>query len=373
MGKNKLKKFIEEILSLAGVSINGKNLWDIQVHNERFYKRVLTQGELGLGESYMDGWWDCEKLDEFIYRILRADLESRVKHNWSLLLKIVMTKIFNLQKKRRAFNIGEKHYDLSNDFFKNMLDKRMVYTGAYWKNAHTLDQAQENKLDLVCRKLRLKPREKILDIGCGWGSFLIYAAERYKIKGIGITVSKEQEKLGKALCRELPVEIRLLDYRDINESFNHIVSLGMIEHVGYKNYRTFMNIVHHCLKDNGLFLLQTIGGNTSVTSTDPWMDKYIFPHGMLPSIKQLASSIEGLFVLEDWQNLSTDYDRTLMAWFENLYKNWDNIKSQYNERFFRMWKYYLLSCAGSFRARKNQLWQIVLSKTGVAKGYKTVC
>lgn len=368
-----MKKYAEEILALAGVFINGKNPWDIKVHDDRFYKRVLTQGGLGLGESYVDGWWDCERLDEFICRILRADLPSRLKHSWTLLLKMVLPRIFNLQRKRKAFNIGRRHYDLSNELFKNMLDKRMVYTGAYWKKASTLDQAQENKLDLVCRKLRLKPGMKVLDIGCGWGSFLKYAAEKYKIKGIGITVSKEQVKLGKNLCKKLPVEIRLLDYRDIKESFDHIVSLGMIEHVGYKNYRRYMKIVHCHLNDDGLFLLQTIGGSTSTTCTDLWIDKYIFPDGMLPSIRQLAGSIEGLFVMEDWQNLSTDYDRTLMAWYENFYRNWNNLKSFYDGRFFRMWKYYLLSCAGSFRARKNQLWQIVLSKTGVSNGYRTVC
>ena len=268
--------------------------------------------------------------------------------------------------------IGEHHYDKGNDLYKAMLDKRLTYTCGYWKKAKTLDQAQEAKLDLVCKKLNLKPGQKILDIGCGWGSFAKYAAEKYKVKVVGITVSKEQIAFAKKLCKGLPIEIRLQDYRDIREKFDHIVSLGMFEHVGVKNYRKYMKVVHRCLKDDGLFLLHTIGRNKSLTTSDPWAEKYIFPNSMLPSIKQIGESIEELFVMEDWHNFGTDYDKTLMAWFTNFRKNWNKIKKNYDERFYRMWKYYLLASAGLFRARKGQLWQIVLSKKGVPKGYNSI-
>ena len=372
MKVNKSKDTSEKILSLAGIKINGNNSWDIRVHDEGFYQRVLAQGSLGLGESYIDGWWDCDKLDEFFYRVLRSQIESKVRHSRALLFGILLAKVFNMQSKKRAFKIGEKHYDLGNELFQNMLDKRMVYSCAYWKDAHTLDEAQENKLDLICQKIGLQPGVKILDIGCGWGSFAKYAAEKYKAKVIGITVSKEQVELGKTLCQGLPVEIRLQDYRDVNDKFDYIVSVGMFEHVGYKNYRTYMKAVHRCLKNDGLFLLHTIGGSKSLTSIDPWVNKYIFPNSMLPSIKQIGSAIEGLFVIEDWHNFSADYDKTLMAWHGNLEKHWDKIKSNYDERFHRVWEYFLLSCAGVFRARENQLWQIVLSKEGIVDGYKSI-
>lgn len=368
----KSRKTAEGILSLAGIEINGTHPWDIHVHNDNFYQRVLTQGSLGLGESYMDAWWDCEKLDQFFYRILRANLEDTVKRNWKLLVSVLAARIFNLQSRRRAFQIGEKHYDLGNELFEHMLDKRMVYSCAYWKGAHTLDEAQENKLDLICQKIGLQPGMRILDIGCGWGSFAKYAADKYSVTVVGITVSKEQVALGQNTCKGLPVEIRLQDYRDINESFDHIVSLGMIEHVGYKNYKTYMQCAHKCLKDDGLFLLHTIGGNESVMSGEPWTNKYIFPNGMLPSVKQISSAIEGLFVMEDWHNFSVDYDKTLMAWHRNFVNGWDTLKLQYDERFYRMWRYFLLSYAGAFRARKNQLWQIVLSKRGVLGGYTSI-
>ncbi|MFC1980296.1 cyclopropane fatty acyl phospholipid synthase [Chloroflexota bacterium] len=352
--------------------INGANPWDIRIINNEFYRMVLNQRSLGLGESYMDGWWDCEKLDEFFYHVLQSRIESKVRNHWRLLFEILLAKVLNMQSTRRAFQIGERHYNLGNELFKNMLDERMVYSCAYWKDAKTIDQAQENKLDLICRKLRLQPEMQVLDIGCGWGSFAKYAAEKHKVSVIGITVSKEQVEMGRTECKGLPVEIRLQDYRDVVDKFDRIVSLGMIEHVGYKNYRTYMKVVNRCLKDDGLFLLHTIGGNTSVTSTDPWINKYIFPNGMLPSISQIGRSIEGLFVMEDWHNFSADYDKTLMAWYCNFENNWPKISSNYDERFFRLWKYYLLSCAGSFRARRNQLWQIVLSKTGIPGGYQSI-
>ncbi|UCD05306.1 MAG: cyclopropane fatty acyl phospholipid synthase [candidate division WOR-3 bacterium] len=367
-----LKKTAEELLSLAGVEINGRNPWDIQVHNDNFYQRVLSEGSLGLGESYMDAWWECKALDQFFYRIIRADLEHKVRLHWRLVLKALWARVFNLQSRRRAFQIGERHYDLGNDLFMNMLDKRMVYSCAYWKNARSLDEAQENKLELICRKIGLKQGMRVLDIGCGWGSFAKHAAEKYGAEVAGITVSKEQMALAKEMCKGLPVEIRLQDYRDIDGTFDSVVSVGMFEHVGYKNYRTFMKCVHRCLKDDGLFLLHSIGGNISVKVPEPWTNKYIFPNGMLPSINQIAASAEGLFVMEDWHNFSADYDKTLMAWDKRFEKSWDKIKGNYDERFYRMWKYFLLSSAGAFRARKNQLWQVVLSKHGVDRGYKSV-
>ncbi|MEA1970391.1 MAG: cyclopropane fatty acyl phospholipid synthase [Thermodesulfobacteriota bacterium] len=363
------KQQVEELLSDVDVKINGFRPWDIKVHNEKLYQRVLSQGSMGLGEAYMDGWWDCDKLDEFFHKILSGGLDKKVR-NWKIVVQHLRASFLNPQRESRAFHIGEHHYDMGNELYKSMLDKRLTYTCAYWKDAKTLDQAQETKLDLVAGKIGLKEGMKVLDIGCGWGSFARYAAEKYGAEVVGITVSKEQVRLGRELCEGLPVEIRLQDYRDVDEKFDHIVSLGMIEHVGQKNYRTFMEMAHHCLKDDGLFLLHTIGGNRSVKKCDPWIEKYIFPNGMIPSIRQLAKSFEGLFVVENWQNYGINYDRTLMAWFENFSRNWDHIKHIYDKRFYRMWKYYLLSCAGSFRARKNQLWQIVLSKKGMKNGWK---
>lgn len=366
------KETIEGLLGKADIKINGNRPWDIQVKDERFYGRVLSQGSMGLGESYMDGWFDVEKLDEFFYKLLDADLEKNANINLSTIFSYLRAKIFNLQKIRN-FEVGEKHYDIGNDLYEAMLDKNnLAYTCGYWRNAENLEQAQDAKLDLICRKIGLKPGDKVLDIGSGWGSFINFAAKNYGAECVGVTVSKEQVILANERRGDLPVETRLQDYNDINEKFNHIVSVGMFEHVGCKNYRKYMEKAHSMLEDDGLFLLHTIGRNTPSNQTDPWIDKYIFPNGMLPSTSQIAKAYEGLFVMEDWHNFGENYDKTLMAWFHNFDSNWDMLKSKYGDRFYRMWKYYLLSCAGGFRSRKNQLWQIVLSKKGVKGGYVSI-
>lgn len=369
------KNIIEETLLLANIKINGNDPWDIQVNDNRLFDRVLRDGSLGLGEAYMDKWWDCKMLDEFFYRVLSSNLDKKIEINWNFLCNIFLSRIFNQQAGENAFVIGKKHYDIGNDLFVSMLGETMAYSCAYWSGkseANNLDEAQEAKYDLICRKLDLKPGMTVLDIGCGWGTFLRYAALRYGINGLGITVSKDQADLARELCKGLPIEIRLRDYRNIDDRFDRIVSIGMIEHVGYKNYRNYMNIVHQCLEKDGLFLLQAIGGDKSVTTTDPWIAKYIFPNSHLPSIKQIGSSVEDIFVMENWHNFGADYDKTLMAWNNNFEKSWPKIKHNYDERFYRMWRYYLLSCAGSFRARKIQLWQIVFSKAGVIGGYKSI-
>jgi cyclopropane-fatty-acyl-phospholipid synthase len=360
------------LLEGTGVTLNGHEPWDLRVHDPRFYSRILSEGSLGLGESYMDGWWDCKRLDELITRILRQDVHEKLKPSIGLLWDAVYARVVNRQDKHRAFHIGEAHYDIGNDLYQAMLDSRMVYTCGYWKDAQTLDEAQEAKLDLVCRKIGLKAGQRILDIGCGWGSFAKFAAEKYGAHVVGITVSKEQRKLAEERCKGLPVEIRLQDYRDVNEHFDHIISLGMFEHVGYKNYRTYFEVARRCLKDEGLFLLHTIGGNVSARLTDPWIDRYIFPDSLIPSTAQIMKATEGLFVMEDWHNFGPDYDKTLMAWHGNVESHWGELKDYYDERFHRMWTYYLLVCAGTFRARVNHLWQIVYSKNGVLGGYTPI-
>lgn len=365
MLKNKYENIVEELLSFAGITINGENPWDIQVHDKRFYQRVLSEASLGLGESYMDGWWDCDALDEFFDRILRVNLEEKVKKNWKSLFYGLKAKLFNLQNRERAFEVGEKHYDLGNDLYKAMLDKRMNYTCGYWKNAKNLDEAQEAKLELVCKKISLKPGMKVLELGCGWGSFAKYAAENYGVNVLGVTVSKEQVELGNKLCTGLPVELRLQDYREVEEKYDRVISIGILEHVGYKNYRTYMETVNRCLKDDGIAFAHTIGGNISVTKTEPWFNKYIFPNGMIPSISQIGKAMDGIFVIEDWHNFGPDYDRTLMAWHNNFENAWPELKKRYDERFRRMWRYYLLACAGAFRCRSQQLWQIVMTKPGM--------
>jgi len=358
----------ESLLAPAGIALDGSAPHDIRVRDERFIARVLAEGSLALGESYMDGWWSSERLDEFFARVLAAGLDRTTAPGWTKRLGAVL---FPLGRRSKAFDIGERHYDLGNELFEAMLDRRMIYSCALWENAVTLDDAQERKLDLVCRKAGLKAGQRVLDIGCGWGGLARFAVERYGVSVVGITVSKEQAAFAAERLRGLPVEIRLEDYRDLSGRFDAIVSLGMFEHVGPRHHRTFFEVVRRCLRKEGLFVLHTIGNFETTSAPDPWILKYIFPQSHIPSLARIASAADGLFVVEDVQNLGAEYDPTLMAWHANVEARRSSLPARYDERFHRMWRYYLLSCAGSFRARHNQLFQLVLSPRGVAGGWRT--
>ncbi len=370
MNKSRTKEIITDLLGIADVQVNGARPWDIQVHDERFYGMLLHKKSLGFGESYMAGWWDCEALDQCVKRLIKSNVESTFNIRPLLWLQILTHRLFNFQTKRLAPVVAKKHYDVGNDLFYCMLDKNRIYSCGYWKDAENLDQAQLNKLELICKKLELAPGMRLLDIGCGFGGFAKYAAENYGVEVVGITVSKEQAQSAMTYCAGLPIKICLQDYRELKGQFDRIASIGMFEHVGYKNYRLFMRIVKSCLAPEGLFLLHTMGSNYSFVSGDEWLNKYIFPNGMLPSIKQLGRAFEGSFIMEDWHNFGLYYYPTLLSWHDNFNQHWDELKSRYSEEFRRMWNFYLLSCAGAALARKFQVWQTVLS-TGRESTYQS--
>ncbi len=368
--KDRWYRIVEELLSAAGIAINGNRACDIKVHNPALFKRILQEGSLGFGESYMDGWWDCERLDALFTRVLQAGVDERLPKNLSDIARIAYTRLFNLQSRKRAWQVGKEHYDIGNDLFRAMLDPYMQYSCGYWKEADTLEQAQLAKLKMICEKLQLKPGMSLLDIGCGWGGLAQYAAENYGVTVHGVTISAEQQKLAQERCAGLDVEILLQDYRDLNRQFDRIVSVGMFEHVGPKNYDTYFRVAARNLKPDGLFLLHTIGANQTNLHVDAWINKYIFPNGCLPSVRHIAEASEGRFVMEDWHNIGTDYDRTLMAWYENFKQAWPMLSEGYSERFERMFTYYLNACAGAFRSRDIQLWQVLFSPKGVEGGVR---
>jgi cyclopropane-fatty-acyl-phospholipid synthase len=364
---------VQALLNRADVRLDGNRPWDLQVKDQRLFSRLLWNGSLGLGESYMDDWWDCERMDELICRLLKADLDSRLFSPREL-IDLLLARCMNMQCRSRVWIVGERHYDIGEDLYRAMLDDKMIYSCAYWKDAADLDAAQDAKLDLIARKLHLERGMKVLDIGCGWGGAARYLAERYEVEVTGVTISKNQAATARERCKGLPVDIRLEDYRSLHGRFDRIYSVGMFEHVGYKNYKPYMLIVRDLLVKDGLFLLHTIGSGSSrkEVRNDPWIERYIFPCSMLPSADQLLQSFGGLFLLEDWHNFGVDYDKTLMQWYRNFEAAWPELAEGYGERFYRMWKYYLLACAASFRVRKNQLWQLVLAPAGVEKGYESV-
>jgi cyclopropane-fatty-acyl-phospholipid synthase len=367
---SRLRAHFEKLAEIVDIRIDGDRPWDVKVHDERMFQRVLARGTLGLGEAYMDGWWDCDQLDELVRRAQSGGIVRQLVSPTTL-ARVAQAKVMNLQSRRRAFTVGERHYDIGNDLYRRMLDSRMIYSCGYWRSADTLDAAQEAKLALIANKLELEAGMRVLDIGCGWGGAAQYFAEKLGCEVVGVTVSREQASLARDRCAGLPVDVRLQDYRELDERFDRVYSIGMFEHVGVKNYKTYMNVVRRCLRDaDSLSLLHTIGGLRSRHQTDPWVEKYIFPNSMLPSIAQIAQASEGRLVIEDLQNFGAYYDRTLMAWKANVDMYWDELSAEYDERFRRMWDFYLLSSAGSFRARTLQLYQFVMSRDGLPSGYE---
>ena len=372
-GSTAAARKVTEVFSLAGIEIGGGRPWDLQVHDQRFYPRLLAGGDLAAGESYMDGWWDAEALDELCTRVHRANLPALVG-GWEIFWLALKGRVFNRQRRSQAAQVAHVHYDLGNDVYQAMLDRRMQYTCAYWQDAPTLDEAQESKLRLICRKMQLQPGMTVLELGGGFGGLAQFMASEYGCRVVMYNISAAQVAYGREWCRNLPVRIEQKDYREAaheTHSFDRVVSVGLCEHIGQKNYREFLELAHRLLNPGGVFLLHTIGGNESYTCTDAWIDKYIFPNGMTPSISQLGKAMERRWVVEDWHNFGPDYDPTLMAWWHNFDRAWPSLQARYGERFYRMWKYYLLGCAGGFRARRLQLWQLVLSK-GDIPGYTPV-
>jgi len=363
--------FITGMLDKVGVTVNGPNPWDPQVHDERLWSRIFAQGTLGLGEAYMDGWWDCADLAEFFNKVIGGDIQNKLRVTPNLIWQLIQAQFLNMQTVARSQRVAKMHYN-ETDAYAASLDDRMTGSCGYWtKGVKNVNQAQDAKLDLICRKVDLKEGERVWDIGCGWGAFMGFAAEKYKASCVGVTVSPDQAEYARNRYKGLDVDFQVKDYRQFDEKVDKIVSMGMFEHVGYKNFKTYFETARRNLKDDGLFCLHTIGSPDTKTTIDPWIEKYIFPGGVLPSIKQIGEAIENQFVMIDLHNIGPHYDHTLMAWNENFQKKWPEPKTPEETRFKRMWEYYLLCCAGAFRSRVIQVWQFVLSTHGVPSGYQT--
>jgi cyclopropane-fatty-acyl-phospholipid synthase len=364
------KDRIVGLLGEAGVKVNGPDAWDIQIRHDGFWTRLVAQGSLGLGEAYMDGWWDAADLAEFFNRVLRGGINRKLKLTPNLLWQVAQAKLLNMQSIARSRRVADLHYS-ETDAYRASLDRRMTGSCGYWPEGVTdIDAAQEAKLDLVCRKIGLRPGQKVWDIGCGWGAFMGFAAERYGARCVGVTVSPDQAAYGRDRYRDLPVEFQVKDYRQFEGKADHVVSMGMFEHVGHRNFRTYFEKARQVIRDDGLFMLHTIGQHYSSLTIEPWLDKYIFPGGVIPSMAQIGKAIDGLWAVVDTHNIGPHYDRTLCAWYENFEPNWTRRNTPDDDRFYRMWKYYLLCCAGGFRARVLQVWQFVLSPDGVPDGYR---
>ena len=364
---SKIEKKVTQTLAKADIQIGGNRPWDIQVKNKKFFSKIIWDGSLGLGESYVNKYFECDQVDVFCYKILKNKLQQQTynKNNYT---RILTNLFINFQSLKNAVQVAKKHYDIEVKIFKNFLDKRMIYSCGYWKNTNSLNKAQENKLDLIATKLQFQKGMRILDIGCGWGGAAKYLVTKYKVDITGITISKQQYQHAIEYNTHPQIKYILSDYRNHVDTYDAIYSIGMFEHVGHKNYTTYFQNIQKNLTDKASFLLHTIGMDITANFGSSWASKYIFPNGELPSQKLLVNALESLFMIDDWHNFGCDYDKTLMTWYKKFVHYYTSLQNKkYDDRFYRTWRYYLLSCAGAFRARYIQLWQILLTPTHSTK------
>jgi cyclopropane-fatty-acyl-phospholipid synthase len=357
------ERLVASVFLEADVRLDGGRAWDFDVRDDRFYHTVLLKGSLGLGESYVDGWWTCRDLEELIYRLLRSGVERHNRYRPSTLWLAGLARLTNRQTRRRGMKVAEEHYNLGDRVF-SFLGHYKNYSCGYFEGTDDLDVAQRLKLELLCRKLNLQPGERLLDVGGGWGEFARYAAKHYGVEVVSINIADDQIRFAREYCAGHPVKIVKCDYRDATGTYDKIAAIAMLPHVGPRNYREFMQVMHDRLTPNGTLLIECTGGNQSRAYCEPWTNKCIFSGGTIPSLKQLGEAMERLFVLEDLHNFAPSYVHTLRGWHANFQKAWPEMASGASESFRRTFEYFFLSCAAAFRARDLQYWHLVLTKPG---------
>lgn len=376
------KSHVISFLEKAGIAIGGPNDFDIHVNDDRFYEMFFKDRTVGAGEAYTEGFWDVKDLKLLAEKIF---LSGKLDHQYGFLNNLIY-QLNKAQGKLKALFDIKKTYDHNIELYRAMLDKRLLYTCAYWNNIDysvaNLDLAQEQKLELVCQKLGLHQQPKgqsILDYGCGFAGFAKYAHEKYGAKVVGITISKLQYKVAKEICKGLPIEIRFQDYRDIpkGELYDHLVALGIIEHITVKNAREFiLNAKSHLKNEkyqDNRFVLHGMFTNGTEHRIDPWMEKYIFPGAEIFTFKHLFDMIHGVFYCQDFHPFGPDYSLTADAWYQRLEMNYGNLlPSEQNNEFMRTFEFYLKTASASFLTQRNNLMQMVLTHGPVINGLEPV-
>lgn len=388
---NKKERIIRRVFAEAGVNIVEKNYsqTEFKSHDIRldsclkksFFRKVYANPSLGLAESYfLDHAWVCDDLVGLIDRIMKADLLSKL----SLVMKLRLvlkslpqffkTWVFN-KVRSKPYEIGQQHYDKGNSLYKEMLGSDdMTYSCGLWDDADDLKQAHLNNFDRACQNMKLKPGMKVLDVGCGNGSFLKYAAEKYGIEGVGITVSEEQAKFAREFCEDLSIKIMVRDYRELGEEFfgyfDAIASFGMFEHVGPRNHQTYFKMISKYLKPGARFFFHTIANFKKAIFLDPFIFKWIFPSSYVPTIKQVLNAAKEYFIhIETYDVKAENYAKTLAVWYKRFKDGWESKlrhlyydKVMQGDSFYKMWCYYLASCQALFKVNGKYVLQVVFEK-----------
>jgi cyclopropane-fatty-acyl-phospholipid synthase len=365
---------VRKLVEVAGVPDTVFN--HLNVSDDSVWYDIITKANLGIAEGYMHGKIDVDPLPLFLSLLNDTSIGTRRKEKFDVLGMVIgaieaptqmMGWLFNLQTKELSSRVTKQHYDAGNDLYEVMLGPSMSYTCAYWKDAENLDQAQEAKFNLIMRKLELQPGMKVADLGMGWGTAAAYMHKHGKVNVTGVSLSEKQVEWAQNNLVKDGLRFIWSDYRehcedpDIVGTYDRIYSIGMFEHIGPKNYEPFFKCIKALLKPDGLAVVHTIGEPDFVAASDQFLEKYIFPGAVIPTLPMATKAFEHHFILEDFQNFGHDYSKTLAAWHVNSLKFFRENPNAYSPEFQRMWEYYLKMCEALFELRINQLWHFVLS------------
>lgn len=365
---------VRKIVEVGGIP---DTMWNhIEILDKSAWTDIITKGNLGIAEAYMHNKLKVDPLPFFISVLNDTSIGTRRKEGTDYLGMVMqavalptdlMGLLTNQQTRELSSRVTKQHYDAGNDLYEKMLGPSMSYTCAYWKDAKNLDEAQFNKMDLIRRKLELQPGMKVAELGMGWGTAANHMHKYGNVDVTGVSLSEQQVKWAQENLAKEGLRFIWSDYRDHCEdpkhmhTYDRVYSIGMLEHVGYKNYAPFFKCIKALLKPDGLAVVHSIGEPDFVSASDPFLDKYIFPGAVIPAMSTITAGFENDFILEDWQNFGFDYSLTLAAWNENANVFFKENPDKYTPEFQRMWEYYLKMCEALFVTRINQLWHFVLS------------
>ncbi len=354
---------VERALRRADVRIDGDRPHDIRVLDPRFYGDVLRRGSLGFGECYVRRWWDADDVEELAFRLIRSGVYS-LSSAVPGLPRDLRDMFANQQTRRLATRVADEHYSMGNDVFFAFLGGVRNYSCGIFDGDADLDAAQTRKLAKISSLLDLRPGERLLDVGGGWGELSRHAAAAHGCEVTHVNLSDEQIRHASALCTDLSVRVEKRDWRDVEGRFDKIAVIAMLTHVGPKNYRRFMQRMHDRLEPGGLMLIETVGTRHAAVRCEAWLDKYIFPGGVVPTRRQILGAADGLFDETRFESSGEHYVQTLRCWQENFERNWTDLSSRYDEERRRIFNYFFQSIGGAFRAGYVDHWHILLRRTG---------